>query len=54
MMELVTAAFLPVNFVLTVLLILVVLYWLMVIIGALDADLFDIDFDTDVDVDVDA
>jgi hypothetical protein len=53
MMELVHAALLPVNFALTVLLLLVVFYWLMVILGALDADLFDIDFDTDVDVDLD-
>lgn len=53
MMELVHAAFMPVNVVLTVLLLLVVLYWLMVIIGAMDADLFDIDFDADADVDFD-
>ena len=52
-MGLVTAAFMPVNVVLTVLLILVVLYWLMVIIGALDIDLFDFDIDVDADADVD-
>lgn len=53
-MELITAAFLPVNVVLTVLLIAMVLYWLMVIIGAMDVDFMDIDFDGDVDVDADA
>lgn len=52
-MGLLTAAFMPVNLVVTVLLILVVLYWLMVIIGALDIDLFDFDLDADVDADVD-
>ena len=52
--ELIQAAFSPVNLVLTVLLILVVLYWLMVILGALDVDLFDIDLDADIDADADA
>lgn len=62
MMELITAAFSPVNVVFTVLLLLVVLYWVLMILGALDlefltpdveADL-DVDVDADVDVDVDA
>lgn len=52
-MGLVTAAFMPVNLVLTVLLILVVVYWLMVIIGALDIDIFDFDLDVDADADID-
>ena len=38
----------------SVLLCLVSLYWLMVIVGGLDLDLFDLDLDLDVDVDVDA
>lgn len=37
----------------TVLMALVLVYWLTVIVGALDVDLFDIDADLDVDVDVD-
>lgn len=35
------------------LLCLVTLYWLMVILGGIDLDLFDIDFDMDLDVDAD-
>lgn len=54
MQEIIVAAFSPVNVVLTVLLILVVLYWLMVIFGAMDLDFLDIDFDNDVDMDFDA
>lgn len=53
MEELLQAAFSPVNIVLTVMLILIILYWLMVIIGAMDIDIFDFDFDADADVDVD-
>ena len=37
----------------TVLIALVLAYWLTVIVGALDVDLFDIDADLDVDVDMD-
>ena len=51
MIELISIAFSPLNIVFTVLLILIVLYWITVILGVLDVDLFDIDFDTDVDVD---
>ncbi len=63
MMDLITQAFLPMNLPLTVLLLLMVLYWITVIIGVLDVDLFhihapdsDIDFHTDFDLhtDVDA
>ena len=43
MMELIQAAFLPVNIVFTVLLILMVLYWVTVILGVLDVELFHID-----------
>lgn len=54
MNELIQIALSPVNIVFTFLLVLVVLYWLMVIIGAMDFGSFDIDFDLDVDVDVEA
>jgi len=59
--ELLEAIFQAVNLPFTLLLALVVLYWLSVILGFLDVDTFDIDaldvdvdFDTDVDVDADA
>ncbi len=35
------------------LLVVVVIYWLSVMVGVLDLDLFDLDFDLDVDMDVD-
>ena len=63
MLELVHAAFSPVNLVLTVLLILTILYWITVILGVLDVNLFDVDLgepgldagaDFDVGADVDA
>lgn len=41
------------NLPLTVLLGLVLLYWLGVILGALDMDMFNMDVDADMDVDVD-
>lgn len=41
------------NLPITVLLGLVMLYWLGVIFGALDMDVFDMDMDVDADVDVD-
>lgn len=41
------------NIIPTILLILVMLYWLTVIIGVIDLDFLDIDFDIDVDADVD-
>jgi hypothetical protein len=56
-MELIHVAFLPVNVVFTVLLLLVILYWIMVILGGLDVNLFDVDLgDADIgaEVDVDA
>jgi hypothetical protein len=60
-MELIHVAFLPVNAVFTVLLLLVILYWIMVILGGLDVNLFDVDLgdadiggDVDVDMDVGA
>ena len=44
----------PINLLYTLLLLMVVLYWLTVILGALDLSSFDLDLDVDVDVDVDA
>lgn len=52
-MEALHEAFMPTNLVFTVLLLTIVLYWLMVILGALDTDFLDIDFDADIDADVD-
>ena len=52
--EVLTEAVMPMNLVFTVMLGLVVIYWIMVILGALDVDFLDIDFDSDVDVDIDA
>ncbi len=54
MMEILQAAFLPINVVFTVLLLLVVLYWLLIILGLFDNDIFEIDLDSDVDIDIDA
>ena len=53
MLELLYVAFTPVNLFFTVLLLLVLVYWIMVILGALDVDFLDIDFDSDVDADAD-
>ena len=53
MNELIQTAFAPVNLVYTFLLILVLIYWLFIIIGALDFGSLDLDFDIDADVDVD-
>ena len=44
----------PVNLHATVLLGLAVLYWVMVIVGVVGMDAFDLDVDADLDVDVDA
>ena len=56
--ELYHQAFSAVNVAYTVLLIVLVVYWLLVIVGLADIDAFDIDidadFDADLDVDVDA
>ena len=54
MTELLQESFLSVNLISTTLLILVIIYWLMVILGALDVELFDFDFDADSDADIDA
>lgn len=54
MNELLHFAFEPVNIVYTVLLMVVLLYWLSVFIGALDIGALDFDIDIDVDADVDA
>jgi len=53
MTELFQAAFSAVNIVYTMLLILVLLYWLSVILGGLDMNSFDVDLDFDADLDVD-
>ncbi|WP_020538635.1 OB-fold-containig protein [Lewinella cohaerens] len=53
MQELFQVAVHPLNLVYTVLMALVVLYWLSVILGAIDISAFDFDFDADLDVDVD-
>lgn len=53
MNELIQIAFSPLNIVYTFLLVLVVLYWLLIIIGAMDIGSVDIDFDLEVDVDLD-
>jgi hypothetical protein len=61
MIELISVAFAPENAVFTVLLLLTGLYWITVILGVLDVNLFDIDLadsgpeigmDADVDADV--
>ena len=44
----------PANLPATVLLALIVLYWLLVIFGVLSAEAFDFDMDIDADADVDA
>jgi len=61
MIDLIQTAFSPANAVVTVLLILNVIYWITVILGALDVDFLDVElFDSgleaggDLDVDVDA
>ena len=53
MYELFQAALSPPNIVYSVLLCVVLLYWLSVIIGALDISSFDFDIDLDADMDVD-
>lgn len=53
MSELIQFAISGGNIIPTLLLILIVLYWLTVIIGVLDFDFLDIDLDVDVDIDVD-
>lgn len=53
MYELYEAAFSGVNVVYTTLLLLTVVYWLIVILGIIDLDTFDLDLDLDLDVDAD-
>lgn len=45
--------FLPANIIVTVLFMVILLYWLVVLFGAVDFDTFDVDFDVEVDTDVD-
>ena len=54
MQELLQAALAPYNIVHTLLLTVVLFYWLGIIFGALDISAFDIDVDAGVDMDVDA
>jgi hypothetical protein len=55
MLEFVTTAFAPANVLFTVLLLVVGLYWIMVILGVLDLDLFHIELPgADLDADLDA
>ena len=53
MQELLQVAVAPENIVFTILLVVVLMYWLTVLIGVLDFGSFDLDFDFDADVDVD-
>lgn len=52
-METIQAAFLPANVFFTVLMLLMLLYWIMVVLGTLDIDFLDFDLDVEGDVDVD-
>ncbi len=51
MQELLDASIQGANIIPTAILIFVLIYWLVVIIGVIDLDMFDIDVDMDVDVD---
>ncbi|MCK5000400.1 MAG: DUF1449 family protein [Anaerohalosphaera sp.] len=53
MQEILHEALMPVNAVFTIMLLLVLLYWIMVILGALDVSFLDMDLDADFDADVD-
>lgn len=46
--------FLPSNLIATILFLVIILYWTIVLFGAVDFDVIDLDFDVDTDVDVDA
>jgi hypothetical protein len=52
MIELLHLSFSPVNFIPTLLMVLVLLYWFSVIIGLADFSSFDIDIDADIDTDI--
>ncbi len=55
MVELIQLSFSPINVLFTLLLVIVVMYWLTVILGVLETDLFDIDLpDMDMETDMDA
>ncbi len=54
MQEVLQLALHPFNLVYSILLALIVLYWISVILGAVDISALDFDFDADVDMDVDA
>lgn len=51
--ELLDAAVSPANLVLTVLAVFILVYWITVIIGVVDIDVFDIELDFDADAEVD-
>lgn len=53
MLDLFTVAFAPINVVFTILLIVVVVYWVLVILGALDVDVLSVDADADADMGAD-
>lgn len=53
MIELLREAFAPPNLLYTLLLGLVMIYWLTVLLGALDLDFLDLDLEVDADVDLD-
>tara|TARA_X000000950_G_C13603141_1_gene532220 strand:- start:82 stop:729 length:648 start_codon:yes stop_codon:yes gene_type:complete len=53
MNELLNIIFSGVNFIPTTLFVLVLFYWLIVLIGAVDTDFLDIDIDMDTDADID-
>ncbi|HHH76247.1 MAG TPA: DUF1449 family protein [Phycisphaerae bacterium] len=53
MLEILKITFHPVNLPFTVMLGMMLLYWLMVILGALDMDFLNIELDADADVDAD-
>ncbi|QCK16848.1 OB-fold-containig protein [Mangrovivirga cuniculi] len=53
MNEVLAASVSPANIIITALAIFVVVYWITVIIGLLDMDLFDIDVDLDADAEID-
>lgn len=54
MEELLNNAFSPVNAALSILLIILSLYWVLTILTGIDLDFFDVEFDVDSDVDIDA
>jgi len=54
MWEFVENCMAPINLPFSILLCIMILYWVLVVFGAMGLDLFDIDIDTDMDVDVDA